>query len=82
MYTFFEKNNNKKNAIAKTIKNAFFILHLLSSKEKRRKMERLIIALTIKKEKFIINLKTIINAKRNKQKIALTPIGAIFNFII
>ena len=24
MYTFFEKNNSKKNAIAKPIKNAFF----------------------------------------------------------
>lgn len=36
MYTFFEKNNNKKNAIAKTIINAFFILHLLS----RRKEEK------------------------------------------
>ena len=30
MYTFFEKNNNKKNAIVKPIKNAFFTLHLLS----------------------------------------------------
>lgn len=50
--------------------------------EKRRKMERLIITLTFKKEKFIINLKTIINAKQNGTKIALTPIGAIFNFII
>jgi hypothetical protein len=45
-------------------------------------MERLIIALTIKKEKFIINLKTIIKCKKNGMKIALTPIGAIFNFII
>lgn len=45
-------------------------------------MERLIITLTFKKEKFIINLKTIINAKQNGTKIALTPIGAIFNFII
>ena len=50
--------------------------------EKRRKMERLIITLTFKKEKFIINLKTIINAKQNGTKIALTTIGAIFNFII
>ena len=39
-------------------------------------MERLIITLTFKKEKFIIELKTIINA--NGTKIALTPIGAIF----
>ena len=48
MYTFFEKNNNKKNAIAKPIINAFFILHLLPRREKK-KMERLIITLTFKK---------------------------------
>ena len=36
--------------------------------EKRRKMERLIITLTFKKEKFIINLKTIINAKKMERK--------------
>jgi len=36
MYTFFEKNNSKKNAIAKPITNAFFILHLLSRREKKK----------------------------------------------
>ena len=36
MYTFFEKNNSNKNAIAKTIKNAFFILHLLPRREKKK----------------------------------------------
>lgn len=59
-----------------------FSSYTSSPGEKRRKMERLIIALTIKKEKFIINLKTIIKCKKNGTKIALTPIGAIFNFII
>ncbi len=37
-------------------------------KEKKEKMERLIIPLTFKKEKFIINLKTIINAKKMERK--------------
>lgn len=36
MYTFFEKNNSKKNAIAKPIINAFFILHLLPRREKKK----------------------------------------------
>ena len=36
MYTFFEKNNSKKNAIVKPIKNAFFTLHLLSRREKKK----------------------------------------------
>jgi len=57
-----------------------FSLYTSFPGEKRKKMERLIIALTIKKEKFIINLKTIINA-RNRNS-TYTPIGAIFNFII
>lgn len=66
MYTFFEKNNSKKNAIAKPIINAFFTFTPPLQERKRKKMERLIIALTIKKEKFIINLKTIINARNRK----------------
>jgi hypothetical protein len=36
MYTFFEKNNSKKNAIAKPIKNAFFNFYTSSQGEKKK----------------------------------------------